>query len=78
MDLALERKKIHSFIDKADERILKIIGAIVDLEEEDLQNTFIIPNEHLHEIRLGEEDIRNGNVVSSRDVRDKALKICMK
>ena len=36
MDSTLEiRKRIHNFIDEADERILRIFNAIIEAEEED-------------------------------------------
>lgn len=39
---------------------------------------FIIPEEHLEAIKLGQEDIKNGRVRISKEVRERALKICMK
>ncbi|WP_066437784.1 hypothetical protein [Chryseobacterium sp. CCH4-E10] len=38
------RKRIHEFIDIADERILRIFKGIIDAEEED--DNYSVPNSH--------------------------------
>ncbi len=38
------RKKIHDFIDIADERILRIFKGIIDAEEE--ENNYSVPDSH--------------------------------
>lgn len=45
MESTLEiRKRIHNYIDDADERILRIFNAIIDAEEDDLD----FESEHTH------------------------------
>lgn len=37
MDTAIDRNKIHAFIDRADERILRIFSAIMHSEEKEME-----------------------------------------
>lgn len=62
----LSLKDYHSLVKKA------------ELYDELANTPFVIPEEHLEEIRLGKEDIKNGRIKTSKEVRERALKICMK
>ena len=47
MESALEiRKRIHDYIDDADERILRIFNAIIDAEEEEEEDLELEPSEY--------------------------------
>lgn len=74
MDSTLEiRKRIHEFIDIADERILRIINGIIDVEEQE-DNYPAIPDWHYNELNERREKYITGESKSYtwEEVKEKA------
>lgn len=66
------RKKIHDFIDIADERILRIFKGIIDAEEE--ENNYSVPDSHYDVINERREKYIKGESKSYtwEEVQEKA------
>jgi hypothetical protein len=66
------RKRIHEFIDIADERILRIINSIIDAEEED--DNYSVPNSHYDVVNERREKYISGEIKSYTwdEVKEKA------
>jgi hypothetical protein len=67
------RQRIHDFIDIADERILRIINGIIDVEEQE-ENYPTIPDWHYDEINERREKYLSGESKSYtwEEVKEKA------
>jgi hypothetical protein len=67
------RNRIHEFVDKADERILRIFEAIVNTEEEDTPN---VPESFYQELDKDREKHLQGETLSSNwnEVKDRLIK----
>lgn len=67
------RNRIHEFVDKADERILRIFEAIVNTEEED---TPTVPESFYQELDKDREKHLQGETLSSNwnEVKDRLIK----
>ncbi len=66
------RKRIHEFIDIADERILRIFKGIIDAEEED--DNYSVPNSHYDVVNERREKYISGESKSYTwdEVKEKA------
>lgn len=66
------RKRIHEFIDIADERILRIFNGIIDAEEED--DNYSVPNSHYDVVNERREKYISGESKSYTwdEVKEKA------
>lgn len=66
------RKRIHEFIDIADERILRIFKGIIDAEEED--DNYSVPSSHYDVVNERREKYINGESKSYtwEEVKEKA------
>ena len=65
MESTLEiRKRIHEFIDIADERILRIINGIIDAEEQE-DNYPVVPDWHYDQIEEERAKYLKGEVKTS-------------
>lgn len=73
METAEIRKKIHQYIDVADERLLKIINAII-LEDENHIVAYTTSGEPLNksqymaELEASEKEIENGEFITNEDL----------
>ena len=64
MESTLEiRKRIHDFIDIADERILRIINGIIDVEEQE-DNYPAVPNWYYEKLEIEREKHLKGETES--------------
>ncbi|MGE6397740.1 hypothetical protein ACI513_14700 [Chryseobacterium sp. M5] len=81
MESTLEiRKRIHEYIDDADERILRIFNAIIDAEEEDSELELVeypqVPDYVYDQIEEERRKYLNGEVKTSswEEVKERLMK----
>lgn len=81
MESTLEiRKRIHEYIDDADERILRIFNAIIDAEEEDSELELVeypqVPDYVYDQIEEERKKYLNGEVKTSswEEVKERLMK----
>lgn len=81
MESTLEiRKRIHEYIDDADERILRIFNAIIDAEEEDSELELVeypqVPDYVYNQIEEERRKYLNGEVKTSswEEVKERLMK----
>ncbi|WP_159471968.1 addiction module family protein [Chryseobacterium sp. 18068] len=76
MESTLEiRKRIHEFIDIADERILRIINGIIDAEEQE-DNYPTVPDWHYEKLEIEREKHLKGETPSYtwEEVKERLMK----
>ncbi len=65
------RSKIHQYIDQADERLLRIINAIVESEKRAVSESQTL-EEYNYDIILAEKDIEAGRVLTQEEVQKRS------